>query len=206
MADRKRYESVSDLVRDTAPDPSFYQEFEEHRSARRLTKQLVAMRAIKGLSQGDIAKRLACTQSRVSKLENSRDNDMRLGDLRGYAEALDCYFVVGAVPRSVTTVDRVKAHVFQIKKHTDDLAKLAQSDEHIAAGVAQFFFELVMNFGRLVGSSVRRLPVNANGLPYIDFNVMVDQSNTAEGRSSDPEVPSAPSSSGESDDLTVAAP
>jgi transcriptional regulator with XRE-family HTH domain len=205
MANERLYTSVSDLVRDMAPDSSFQMEFEEHRSARMLVKQMVAMRAIKGLSQHDIAEKLACTQSRVSKLENSLDNDMRLGDFRGYAEAIDCEAFIGVVPRGITPVDKVKGHVFAIKKHTDDLAKLARTDDKIAAGVAQFFIELVMNFGSLVGDSVRRLPRNANDVPYFDFNVQIDVVDAErERRPQDPETRSV--SSVESHDLAVTTP
>lgn len=185
MADKKQYASVSDLVREMAPDAEFRAAFEERRNARRLIKQLLAMRALKGFSQHDIAKKLACTQSRVSKLESLHDNDMRLGDFRAYAEALGCEVVIGAVPRGLTPVERVKGHVFAIKKHTDDLAQLARSDERIARGVAQFFFELVVNFGRLVGDSVRALPNGPDDLPYSSLQVEVeDRPQEPEGQSS----------------------
>jgi transcriptional regulator with XRE-family HTH domain len=173
MADKVQYNSVSDLVRDMAPDAEFRAAFEERRNARRLIKQLMAMRALKGFSQHDIADKLACTQSRVSKLERSCDDDTRLGDLRAYAEALDCDVLVGVLPRGLTPVEKVKSHVLAIKKHTDDLANLAKSDENIARGVAQFYFELMVNFSRLVGDSVRALPNGPDDLPYFTLGLEV---------------------------------
>ena len=173
MAKTRGYASVSELVRDMAPDADFQVAFENCRKDRRIIKDLMAIRAVKGLSQRDIAARLNCTQGRVSKLENSKDDDLRLGDLRAYAEAIGCDFVACAAPRDMTPVDRVKGHELAIKQHTDDLAKLAESDEKIAHGVAQFFFELVLDFGRLVGDSVKALPTQPDGLPCSDFQVEI---------------------------------
>jgi transcriptional regulator with XRE-family HTH domain len=173
MDKTRGYTTVSELVQDMAPDADFQVAFENCRKARKIIKELLAMRAVRELSQRDIAGKLNCTQGRISKLENSNDNDVRLGDLRAYAEAVGCEFIACTVPRDVTPVDRVKCHLFAIKKHTDDLAQLAQSDEKIAQGVAQFFFELVLNFGRLAGDSVKALPVGQDGLPLFDFKVAV---------------------------------
>jgi predicted XRE-type DNA-binding protein len=170
MAIRKRYKNVSELVQATAPDAEFKDEFEKRIGRRRIVKQLVAMRAVKGLSQKDIAESLHCTQSRISKLEGMCDEDARLGDLQDYALAVDCAFVAGLQPRDMKPVDKVKCHVFSIKKHMDDLAELAKADETVAQGVTRFFCELLFNFGRLFGDSVNRLPLAPDGLPYLDFH------------------------------------
>ena len=174
MAKKRRYADVSDLVRDLAPDDQFRAAFDEERTARNIVRDLVAVRALRGLSQQDIAKELDCTQSRISKLESSRDDELRLGDLRAYAKAVGCEIAMGAIPRDLNSADKVKCHVFAIKRHTDDLAKLARTDHGIAGGVAQFFFELVLNFGRLVGDSVKRLPKRPDDLPYFNFNLEVE--------------------------------
>ena len=203
MANKRQYTRVSELVHDMAPDPEFGAAFDQRVARRRLIKELLAMRAVKGLSQQDIAGKLDCTQSRISKLESSTDDDIRLGDLRAYAEAVGCGLMVGAVPRDLKPVDKVKGHVFAIKKHTDDLAKLARSDEKIAEGVARFFFELVVNFSRLVGDSVKQLPKNSNDVPYFDFGLQVKVVEQ-EDRPSDQETP--PLLSANKDDVAAAAP
>jgi transcriptional regulator with XRE-family HTH domain len=173
MAKKRQYASISELVHETAPDSEFGVAFDQRTARRKVIKGLLAMRAARGLSQQDIAEKLECTQSRISKLENSCDDDMRLGDLRAYAQAIGCELVVGPVPQNLRPVDKVKCHVLAIKKHTDDLANLARTDEQIAGGVARFFFELVVNFGRLAGDSVKLLPNGPNDVPYFDFNVHV---------------------------------
>lgn len=59
-----------------------------------LMNELIAVRDAKGLSQKDIAETVGCTQSRISKLENAKDVDVRLGDLRAYANAVGCDLVI----------------------------------------------------------------------------------------------------------------
>jgi len=167
MPDKKQYASVSELVRDIVPDEEFHAAFDEFVARRKLTKQLVALRAARGMSQEDVAAKMACTQSRISKLENAEDDDVRLGDLRAYAEAVGCELVACPIPQDITSVERVKCHTVTIKKHTDDLAQLARTDETIAEGVASFFFELFANFIWVLGDSAKQLPLRSDGAPRI---------------------------------------
>jgi len=171
MATRKRYTNVSDLIQGTTQDGELRTAFEERIAHRSLVKQLLVLRAARGLSQENIAASLQCTQSRVSKIEGLDDDDMRIGDIRKYADAVGCEFVAGFTPRDMKPVDKVKCHVFAIKKHMDDLAELAKADEKVAEGVAGFFSELFFNFARLFGDSVKRLPLAPNDMPYLDFRL-----------------------------------
>lgn len=49
---------------------------------------LVSERTRAGLTQSELAARLRCSQSRISKLEDSADADLRLGDIAAYCRAL----------------------------------------------------------------------------------------------------------------------
>jgi transcriptional regulator with XRE-family HTH domain len=169
----KQYTSVSELVKDVAPDAETSAATEDRIQGRKLVKQLIAMRAIKEFSQHDVAQRLECTQSKISKLENSLDDDARLGDLRAYAKAVGCDFLFGLAPYDMKPVDKVKNLVFAIKKHMDDLAKLAVTDPEIANGVGGFFFELFVNFAHLIGESAKHLPLRPDQSPY--FQVQIDK-------------------------------
>ena len=171
MAKKRQYSSVSELLRDVAPDDEFRAEFDQRVARRRLIKHLLALRAVKGLSQKDIAEKLGCTQSRVSKLENANDDDVRLGDLRAYANAVGSELIASAIPQDMKPVDKVKCHAFAIKKHMDDLSQLAKSDARIAQGVASFFHELFVNFILMLGDSAKRLPLGPDELPYFEIQL-----------------------------------
>ena len=167
----KEYSNVSNLVRDVVQDEEIRATTEKRLVGRALVKHLLAMRAVEGLSQQDIAGMLDCTQSRISKLEKSLDDDIRLGDFRAYAKAVGHEFVCGMRPVNMKPFDAVKCHVFSIKKHMDYLAGLAKKDEAIAKAVAGFFAELFFNFARLFGDSVKQLPLAPNAEPYLNIHV-----------------------------------
>jgi len=58
--------------------------------------QLVLARLRAGLSQTDLAARMKCTQSRISKIEDSLDVQLSLKDIYEYAAAVgvECEFII----------------------------------------------------------------------------------------------------------------
>jgi len=180
MAAKKQYSSVSEVLRDAAPDKAFLKEFDEHIAERQLIKRLIALRAARGLSQRDIAEKIGCTQSRLSKLENSKDADIKLGDLREYAAAVGCELLVGPLPRDMKPTYKVKCHTAAIMKSMDDLAHLAKSDKEIAEGVGDFFHELVVNFVLRLRDSAKRLPRRSDDLPYFDVRLDCERLDTSD--------------------------
>ncbi len=89
MSHKKRYAKVSHMVQDVSDSKDFSEAFEKRLAHRQLIKKLIHMRMCHGFSQEDMAKKLNCSQSRISKLEASEDNDIRMEDLFGYASAMD---------------------------------------------------------------------------------------------------------------------
>lgn len=65
----------------------------------RLVAALKAERVKAGLTQKDVAARMYCTQSRVSKLEASRPGDWSIRDLAAYAFALGKMLRFKAAPK-----------------------------------------------------------------------------------------------------------
>ena len=51
----------------------------------RLIDQLIVARVTAGLTQAQMAAKLRCSQSRISKIEDSNDADLSLGDIQAYA-------------------------------------------------------------------------------------------------------------------------
>lgn len=99
MKKTNHYHSVADLVRDLSEDRAFTEEFGERLSRRQLIKVLTVLRSRAGLSQQELAQKLGCTQSKVSKLEGSDDTDVRLGDVVDYAVAVGYEMRVFLVPK-----------------------------------------------------------------------------------------------------------
>jgi transcriptional regulator with XRE-family HTH domain len=170
----KRYSSVSDLVRDVSEDKGFARDVETRIEKRQIIKQLMARRAAAGLSQADIAAAMKCTQSRVSKLENSIDSDLSMSDLAEYADALGLHLRVGVVAKDRSVVDEVKHHAFCIKRLMENLAELAQGDDiEIMRGVANFHGEAFFNLVRILQRSAAKLPVHPEtGAPFVEIDML----------------------------------
>ena len=81
---RRKFSSVDQLLRGTG-----YRRVAAAVKAlsaqTQLVDQLILARVATGLTQAQLAARLKCSQSRISKLEDSRDVDLTLGDIQDYA-------------------------------------------------------------------------------------------------------------------------
>ncbi len=152
---RKRYTSIAEMVRNLSEDQSFADDLEKQMEQQKLIKALLVLRTAKGLNQQDIADRLKCTQSRVSKLESSTDGELRLADLCEYAAALDLSMTIVLMKKEATLVDRVKFHAAHIKHYMDRLAEIARGDETISNGTLEFFEEAAFNLLRIVKSAAK---------------------------------------------------
>ena len=84
----KRYTSVSEMVRQLSEDREFQDNLDRQISDKTLAKTMFAMRCSRGMTQSEMASKLHCTQSRVSKLENSGVDAIKVSDLIDYAQAL----------------------------------------------------------------------------------------------------------------------
>ena len=140
----KKYKSVSDVVKNLSDDKGFHEDFKNQAFDKMLSKTLFAMRCSKGVTQAEMAEKMDCTQSRVSKLEHSGLDTIKVSDLVSYAGALDLKMSI-AFHEDMTSVESVKFHAFEIKKHLDHLADLAHRDDGIFEGVKEFNHSLIVS-------------------------------------------------------------
>ena len=157
MGKGKTARNVVELAEQIGGDGGFSKGLAEHLHKRRLIDALAAMRAVKGLSQKDMAERMGCSQSKVSKMEASEDADLNLGAVIEYVRAIGGRLDITLADARSTAVDRVKHHALCIKKETDRLAELASTDPSIARGVSHFFGETAFDFLRMLESSAKKL-------------------------------------------------
>jgi transcriptional regulator with XRE-family HTH domain len=153
----KQYTSVTEMVKDISEDADFSESFSEEVAERRVAKMLFTLRCAQGVTQKEMAERLGCTQSRVSKLENATLDNLRVGDLMAYAKEFDLCLSLGFHPR-MTAVEKVKFHAIEIKKNLDFLVSLAHKDDEILKGVKDFFGEALFNLLNFVQISAKKLP------------------------------------------------
>ena len=164
------------MIRDISDDETFNRALEEQISNRRLVKALHAMRTAKGISQAEIAEKLDCSQSRVSKIENGEDGELRISELEAYARAMDRDLHVGFSKRGLTGLDRIKSHAFAIHRELCRMAELAENDESIARGVVKTFNEVLFNQLNLLQLASAKLPCDPEtGEPYLKIDMYVDE-------------------------------
>lgn len=157
----KKYSSVAEMVREVSEDTEFASDTARRLSQREIVKHLVALRCARGQSQGEIAGHMKCSQSRISKLEHGADEDLSIGDLAGYLDALGLESRVLITKRGWRAVDEVKYHAFSIKRVLDELADHAAGDDAHAIGVFKFFREAAWNLSRFFRESVEKLQLPA---------------------------------------------
>jgi transcriptional regulator with XRE-family HTH domain len=186
---KKQYTDVTEMVRDIHPDDKFSEELSSRIKSRKIIKQLLVLRAKEGLSQKDVAERMQCTQSKLSKLENGSDDTLRLGDLKKYGKAVNREFFIDIVPDNLCATDKVKAHVFEIRKLMGDLVNIASdaSDESISQGVANFANELMLNTIMTLKVTAQSLPRKEDGTPYFDIKFSSPNESADTSDSSDEE-------------------
>jgi transcriptional regulator with XRE-family HTH domain len=146
------------MVRSLSGDRAFADEFSERLAGRQLIKALTVLRARAGLSQQELAERLGCTQSKVSKLESSDDADIRLGDLLAYTGAVRHEVRILLVPRGQRIVDEVRMHALIIQRLLDRIVRLAGDDGAMTEGLAAFLEEAALNLTRVVRKAAAALP------------------------------------------------
>ena len=88
MSKRKQYDSVSDLVHDISDDTAFSDAVDQEIDEQRMATMLFLMRNREGLTQAELAMRMGCTQSRISKLERAPLSSISMQDLMDVSTAL----------------------------------------------------------------------------------------------------------------------
>lgn len=155
----KKYSTVSEMIKDTSSDSAFANTVAKEIENKRMVKFLFSQRCKHNLTQKQMAGKIGCSQGRISKIENSFDRDISVGDLLDYAKALDLQLEIGYRHRSARIVDLIKYHAFKIKHYLNQLAILAQNDEEMEKGVAKFHLEAKHNIDKFIASSFSKLNV-----------------------------------------------
>lgn len=156
---RKGHRNVKDMVRDLlADEPGVVAEFEARLDKRQLVKSLAVIRARAGLSQQELAAKMGCSQSKISKIERGVDADLGFGDVEAYLRATGHEAKIFVVPGGGTLVDEVKMHAFRIKHLLDRMVELAETDGAMATGVADFIEEAEWNLARITKKARYTLP------------------------------------------------
>jgi transcriptional regulator with XRE-family HTH domain len=154
------YDSVAALVRDTG-DAAFADHFETYQSDRVLVNGLTVLRCVKGLTQAELAKRMDCGQSKVSKMETSVDSDLSFGDIIAFSHALDREVQLTLTPSHANGADHIRYYTACIKRELDQLVELAGDDKSISEGVEALAIKTITRMVGAIEDSISALPHRA---------------------------------------------
>jgi len=140
----RRYKSVTAML-DAQNIPAEIREgIQKLAGTTRVVDELCLMRTRAGLTQAQIAERIGCTQSRISKLEGSVDRDLSLGEIFDYVKATGSQVSIG-IGKPLTHVQSVKSHAAGIRRHLTSLADLAKKHDELEPEIQSFFGEAFFN-------------------------------------------------------------
>ena len=124
----------------------------------RLIRCLIGMRAKAGLSQTDVAQRMNCSQSRISKIEHGFDEDITIGELNAYSQAVGQWFEISFSDTSRNATGLIKYHIIRANDLLQRIIKLAEDDKEMLAGANSFSMEMLVNFCRLLDNATKKIP------------------------------------------------
>ena len=164
----KEFKSVADALENILNDKDAADALREQIRKRRVIKTLAALRASKDVTQQDIAKQLGTSQSKISKLENGFDAELRFAELEAYAKATGCDVTILISKRGGSLAEQIKHHAFSIRAAFLKLVELAHKDDTIAQGFAELHAQAFNNINRFLQETSEKLPLSPeNGHPYI---------------------------------------
>lgn len=152
-----KYKSVLEMIRNISSDESYKELASNQIKDRKLAKLLFYLRCNHGLSQKELAAKIGCTQSRISKIEHALDKHLTIQDLLDYAKALNIQLEIGYRHPSIKIVDLIKYHAFKIKAHLNELNALAKDDTALSQSIKKFHLEAFLNIGKIIGDSLSQL-------------------------------------------------
>lgn len=156
--------SVLDLERDTLTDGTFHDELEGLPADNSVSRALSTLRCSRKLTQEELANRAGYTQSKISRIENSGNDRLKLDDLAMYARAFNMRVSIDFSPES-SSADAAERLARQIRSGLENMAERVQrevaADDSARKAYETFLFEMLDLFmGKLEG-----LRAQTNGSP-----------------------------------------
>ncbi len=156
--------SVSEMVRDAAPDKTFHDELDGHLADYNVSRTLCALRCSQNMTQEGLAKRAGCTQSKISRIENSRNDRLKLDDLAIYARAFNMQVSIDFAQES-STADAIGRLARQITSGLDEVAERVKQEGAADESAKKPYEEFLFNMLDLFMDNLEGLRARRNGSP-----------------------------------------
>lgn len=155
----KKAKNISELMNNVGLKKSTKESVEKEKQRRSLSNLLTIIRCDHNLTQKQLAKKIGCHQSKISKVESSYDEDIKIDDLLKYAKALNLQLGIGFNRKKAKIADLIKYHLNKTQQYYEKLVKLAQDDPALDAGVGEF----------IEAMSIKSIKVMAENISKLDY-------------------------------------
>lgn len=173
----RKYASVDALTTGEGVSQEVRDKLDALKSESKIAVQLARLRQKSGLTQEDMANRLKVTQSAISKLESSLDDDLTIREITEYARATGQRISL-LFGKPFTHVEAVKLHACGIKSHLEQLASLANQNDELEKEIKGFFSEAFFNILNILTMCGDRLPKGRTEFD-VRFEIIKDTPQTA---------------------------
>jgi transcriptional regulator with XRE-family HTH domain len=153
----KQFSSVDELLRTSGISPEVKAAYDQAQRSTAVCHRLALLRTRAGLTQAEMGERLGISQSAVSKLESGRDEDLTLGQIRGYCEATKLRLEL-SIGKPRTHVESIKAHALAMRSSMMKLADIAHSHHDMNPAIQAFFGEAFFNILSILTECKDQLP------------------------------------------------
>lgn len=171
----KKYNDVKELIKSLPTNDEFKQEALDVIEEKKLSKLLFLMRCVNGLTQAEMAKKIGCSQGKVSKIESSFDRRLTIEELLEHADALGFVLEIGYQKKDWKITDQIKHYAQKIHECLERLRGLSSDDdESITNGILGFHEEAMANFTRLFSESLNQMQLKKDKRKHGD--IIVDTS------------------------------
>ena len=146
----KSFKSVKGMIKGLSEDAEFKKSAINEIENKSIAKFLFSLRCKHNLTQKQLADKIGCTQSRISKIESSYDSEITIKNLMDYGEALNLQLGIEYRNKNIKIADLIKYHAFKIKEYLEKLVDLVGDDEALAKGVFNMHLETLYNMTNLI--------------------------------------------------------
>lgn len=169
--DNLRFTSVGDAAAFLAGDEKVKLQVEEEICCSQLVNNLLQLRMEKGVSQKELASRMGCDPSKISRMEAGNDLQLKMGDVMQYLSVLDVKMHMVFEDTKLPVAEQIRQHVFLIHEKLEHLVKLARQvdgDEVIISKIRMFCGDVLLDFLSRFSDSYKKLSVvSGHGTPVL---------------------------------------
>ncbi|MCK5580088.1 MAG: helix-turn-helix transcriptional regulator [Candidatus Omnitrophica bacterium] len=147
------------MIKDVLEDGKVKNEALQEINKKSLAKFLFYLRCEHGLTQTELANRIGCTQSRISKIENSYNYEISVQDLLDYGQATNLKLELGYRNKDARLVDLIAFHVQRIQECVHKLTDCSKGDKSMCEGAVKVIVGMVNQLIGIVQESFAKLDV-----------------------------------------------